>query len=95
MKRGTPGKIDGNQAEIVNALKKVGCSVMDLSAVGGGCPDIAVGRNNIVYLLEIKNPATKGKLNKLQKEWHAKWRGQVDVVRTIEEAFKAIGIEIA
>ena len=83
-------KTDDNQQEIIDALRAIGASVQDLSKVGGGCPDILVGfRGN--HLLEIKNPETKGKLNMLQKVWHKNWHGQVAVVRTVEEAFRAIG----
>ena len=86
-------KTDQNQAEIVKALRQVGATVHDLSAVGGGCPDILVGHKNVTYLIEIKNPDTKGKLNKLQQKWHAEWRGQVAVVETVEEALRMIGVE--
>jgi hypothetical protein len=32
-----------------------------------------------------------GELNELQLEWHAAWRGRVDVVRTPLQALQAIG----
>ena len=83
-------KTDLYQQEIIDALRAIGASVQDLSKVGGGCPDILVGfRGN--HLLEIKNPDTKGKLSTNQKVWHKNWHGQVAVVRTVEEAFRAIG----
>ena len=84
-------KTDDNQQEIIDALRAIGASVQDLSAVGKGCADILVGHWGKNYLLEIKNPETKGKLNMLQKVWHKNWHGQVAVVRTVEEAFRAIG----
>jgi len=84
-------KTDHNQAEIVEALRAIGASVQDLSAVGGGCPDLACGFRGQVFMLEIKNPATKGKLNVLQKVWHKNWNGHVAVVRTVEEALREIG----
>ena len=46
-------KVDDNQSEIVAALRKVGCTVLILSSVGRGCPDIAVGRAKQNYFLEI------------------------------------------
>jgi hypothetical protein len=89
-------KIDANQMEIVDALTKVGCSVLDCHTVGRGMPDIIVGYRWKNYLLEIKNPAAKGKLNQRQKAWIAGWAGRpVAVVRTVEEALAAVGIEIA
>ena len=84
-------KTDDNQQEIIDALRAIGASVQDLSKVGGGCPDILVGHWGKNYLLEIKNPDTKGKLSTNQIVWHKNWHGQVAVVRTVEEAFRAIG----
>jgi hypothetical protein len=88
--RGTPRKKDANQNEIVKELEKHGCSVLDTSAVGGGFPDIIVGKNDVTLLMEIKNPKTRGKLNKLQKKWFAEWNGQVDVVYTKREAVEIV-----
>ena len=36
-------KTDANQKQIISDLKKIGVSVLNLSRVGGGCPDILVG----------------------------------------------------
>lgn len=91
-RRGLPRKRDANHQEIVDALIAAGCSVADLSAQGGGTPDIAVGLAGENHLFEIKNPATRGKLNPSQEDWHARWKGQVSIVTTPEEALAAIGI---
>lgn len=84
--------IDSNQTEIVKALRGVGCTVLLLHAVGQGCPDVLCGtpRGDNV-LLEIKS--AKGKLDAKQVEWHQTWRGPVYVVRSVAEAFAAVGIE--
>ena len=84
-------KTDDNQQEIIDALRAIGASVQDLSKVGGGCPDLACGFRGQVFMLEIKNPETKGKLNTMQKVWHKNWNGHVAVVRTVDEALKVIG----
>ena len=81
-------KTDSNQRDIVAALLKSGCSVLDLSRVGQGCPDLLVGRAGKCYLLEVKS--LKGKLNPLQGEFHRAWNGNIAIVRTPEEAVKAI-----
>ena len=84
-------KVDGNQAEIVKALRRIGASVQILSSVGRGCPDILVGlrtggngRRNL--LMEIKLPGERFTLD--QVDWHDAWRGQVAVVETVDEALK-------
>ena len=87
-------KVDANQAEIVAALRRVGASVLDLSSVGGGCPDIQAGYKNVNYNMEIKDGdkyESQRKLTPAQVAWHRDWRGQVCVVETVDEALRAIG----
>jgi hypothetical protein len=90
-KRGYPRRIDQNQKDIVDALENVGCSVMDISSEGGGTPDLMVGRFNETFLIEVKNPKTKGKLNKLQQKWHSEWKGHVAIAYTVEDALRIVG----
>jgi len=90
--KGSPKKKDANQNEIAEALERAGCSVLDLSAVPG-LVDLLVGRDGANYLLEVKNPAVKGKLNKLQRKLFEWWQGQIDTVETVDEAFQVVGIE--
>lgn len=92
--RGLPRKKDANQNEIVDALEKAGCSVVDASAIGGGFPDLIIGRHKITYLIEVKNPKTRGKLNKLQEKFFDSWTGQIDIAYTIEDAFRIVGVSI-
>jgi hypothetical protein len=79
-------KVDANQGAIVAALEKVGCTVLDLSRVGRGAPDICVGLRGKNVLMEIKNPEARGKLNEKQVQWHQKWAGQVLTVTSPEDA---------
>lgn len=89
-RRMTPRKVDANQAEIVDALRSIGCLIADMSAVGRGFPDLLVSFRGKLLLLEVKNPKAHGKLNKLQREWHANWKGQAAVVHSIEEALQVV-----
>ena len=75
---------DDNHSSIVGNLRKMGYSVLELAAVGGGCPDILVGHHGRNYLFEIKG--AKGKLLPDQERFTQAWRGQVNVVRSVEEA---------
>lgn len=87
-------KIDTNQPAIVRALRQVGASVQILSAVGRGCPDIAVGFRGCNYLLELKDGdkvPSKRKLTPDEIEWHDAWHGQVAIVESIDDALRAIG----
>jgi Holliday junction resolvase len=89
-------KRDANHTEIVRALKEVGTSVIDTSAVGiAGAPDLICARRGMVYLLEIKNPASrygKAGASAVQQDWAATWNGPAPrVVTSAEEALKAVG----
>lgn len=82
-------KVDQNQADIVDALRRVGASVQLLHAVGAGCPDILAGYRGRNVLLEIKDgskPPSARKLTEKQIDWHADWRGQVCVVDSVDAA---------
>ena len=57
-----------------------------------GFVDMVVGWRGINYLWELKSD--KGKLSKSQKDFHLQWSGTISVIRTIEDADKALGIKI-
>lgn len=88
-------KIDRNQPSIVSGLRKVGASVQHLAGVGSGCPDLLVGFRGINFALEVKDPnqpPNKRKLTPDQADFFATWKGQANVVETLEQAFAAIGV---
>ena len=83
-------RVDGNQAEIVAALRQSGCSVEVLSDVGRGVPDILAARANVNYLIEVKLPGEP--LNAEQSDWHRNWRGETHVVESVSGALAAVGV---
>lgn len=90
-RRGGGRKRDANHTAIVQALKAAGCSVLDLSALGAGAPDLLVARQGRVILMEVKNPDGRDRVEPHQLAWHAAWRGPpVAVVRSVAEALAAI-----
>ena len=85
-------KTDANQSAIIAVLREVGATVVDLSAVGKGCPDLLVGFRGATYLLEVKNVKGKNRTTPDQDVFYAWWRGgPVSIVRTADEALSAIG----
>ena len=85
-------RTDANQSAIITILRQVGATVVDLSAVGKGCPDLLVGHRGVTYLLEVKNVKGKNKTTADQDVFYAWWRGApVTIVRTADEALQAIG----
>ena len=85
-------RIDSNHAEIVKALRQCGMQVQDLSAVGGGVPDLLVGWRGVNMLLEIKRPNAppSKQLTQAQTNWHATWPGALAVVESAREAVNAV-----
>lgn len=85
-------RVDGNHKSIVEALRRVGCRVLDLSRVGAGCPDLLVslpqrGRVPELMLMEVKT--ARGKLNAAQRIFESEgW--PVFVVRTVDEALRLV-----
>ena len=78
---------DNNEREIIDALEAAACDVVQIDYP---C-DLLVGRAGVNTLLEVKQP--DGKLRDSQERFAETWRGApVWVVRTVEEAFRAVGL---
>ncbi len=82
-------RVDNNQREIVEILRKIGASVQMLHYVGFGCPDILVGFRGQNYLFEIKLEGRKR--NKAQIRWHSNWNGEVHTINCAGDAMRIIG----
>ena len=79
--------MNSNQSAIVAALRAAGATVRSLAELGHGIPDLLVGWRGVNYLVEVKNLDGKGdSLTDDEKEFHGAWRGQVCIVRTVNEA---------
>ena len=93
-------KVDATHGQIVHALRAAGFSVVDLSRVGGGVPDLLVGGRGHSWLVEAKRPgvadrkrgAVQARTNASQSLFRATWRGCPVIVATSgEEALRAMG----
>lgn len=83
-------KVDANQSSIITALKQIfgdEC-VLDLSAVGRGCPDLLVGVRGKNLLMEVKTDT--GKLTTDQQIFHHSWPGQIHIIRCLNDALRII-----
>ena len=86
-------RIDANHQEVVKLLRACGASVQALASIGAGVPDLLVGFRGRNVLLEVKDGAKKPSARKLtpdEKDWHAKWAGQVCTVKSPQEALKVV-----
>jgi hypothetical protein len=91
-----PRRSDGNQAEIVAALRAVGVWVWDTHELGFGFPDLVTWRDDsegggTYRLIEVKTPT--GRLTDWEKAFIANCPGAVYVVRSVDDALRAHGME--
>lgn len=85
---------DGNQPDIVKALRAVGASVAPCHTVGQGFPDLVVAYRGTMFMLEVKDPAQpkhRHELTPAQVKFHEGWRGHISIVFTVDDALRAIG----
>lgn len=88
-------RIDVNQPDIVEALRKAGATVQPLHAVGKGCPDLLVGWRGLNVLMEVKNPnVPKADRERTpdQVRWATDWHGVVHLVTSAAEAVGLLNI---
>jgi hypothetical protein len=91
------GKVDANQAAIVQALRNAGCFVQSLASVGKGCPDLLVLTPATDWIvMEVKDgskPPSARKLTADEAAWHRQAAGSVYIVESVADAFRAAGIK--
>jgi len=81
-------RVDANQKEIVQELRKRGISVLHTHQLGKGAPDIIVGYMNSNYLIEIKDgnkSKSQQRLTKDELDFSLKWRGSYAVCNSLEQ----------
>jgi len=76
-------KVDGNQAEIVEALEKFGWTVISLARLGGGVPDLLCAKQWRTVLVEVKTAS--GRLRAVQEGFRIAWPGELWVVRSVDD----------
>lgn len=90
------GRIDDNQRIIVDTLRTAGATVVLLSDVGKGVPDLLVGFRGVTLLMEVKDgkkPPSDRLLTPDQQRWHAEWRGgALAIVDSADSALRMIGV---
>ena len=76
-------KVDRNQAQIVGELRDLDFSVLIMSQLGNGAPDILVGKYGISLPVEIKYPGEK--MTPAEEKWFGNWHGSGIIAETTEE----------
>lgn len=88
-----PKRTDANQREVVETFRSMGASVLILSEVGKGCPDLAIGifgKNFLVEVKDGKKPLSAQKLTEKEQDFFNSWQGQVCIIRSVDEAISFV-----
>lgn len=87
---------DLNHNTIAAALRDVGYRVHETHQLGSGFPDLVVsgidrraGQRRI-WLVEVKD--ARGALTPDEQAFHAAWAGDVAIVRSVDEAYRLVGV---
>lgn len=76
-------KVDMNQAELIAAFERMGCSVVNLSRCGAGIPDLAVSCHGLTELVEVK--AEDGQLTPDQIKFHRESKATIHIARCVAD----------
>ncbi len=82
-------KTDANHQQLMDAFRALGCSVLDLSRLGQGAPDLLVGKLGRSVLVEVKRDK-KASLTDDQIKFMGAWKGAVMVVTDTFDVEKAV-----
>jgi hypothetical protein len=77
-------RVDANLAAVVQAYRKLGCSVQ----VENGVVDLKIGYGGVTELVEVKDgakSASRRKLTAAQVEFRKKWTGGVRLVMNLDD----------
>ena len=89
----TASRVDGNQPEIVKALRAIGASVL-MTYQLKNCFDLLVGYRGKTFLFELKDPAQPPSARKLtpgEEEFRRTWRGSpYHIVETVDQAISIL-----
>ena len=83
-------RVDENQKTLVHTFIAMGASVLNLSTVGRGCPDLLIGYKGKSVLVEIKN-GEKATFTEPQVKFMQEWRGgAVSRIDSVDAAIRLI-----
>ena len=82
-------RVDANQREIVDGLRKCGFKVISTASLGDGFPDITVQARGYNFLFEVKMPGEK--LTPDEVKFFAEWASPfVKVIHSTAEALEYV-----
>ena len=86
---------DANAKELTAAFKRMGCSVADLSPLGGGIADALIGYAGLCILCEYKDaskPPSARRLTPDQEKFRMNWTGGYRVVKDLDDVLATVNV---
>lgn len=82
-------RVDKNQKEIVEQLRKLGYNVEHTYMIGKGFPDVVISFDYLFTLpIEIKSKG--GKLTKDEENFHNRYKGYIITAYNLEDVLKGV-----
>lgn len=84
-------KVDANQPEIVDAFRKLGCSVLIISQLKNCC-DLIVSKGQTAAI-EIKDgslPKSKRQLTEGEMDFMHSWKGLYFIVESLDDVLRVV-----
>ena len=83
-------RVDENQKMLIHTFIALGASVLNLSTVGRGCPDLLIGYKGKSVLVEVKRDI-KSSFTEPQVKFMQEWRGgAVSRIDSVDAAIRLI-----
>lgn len=89
------GRKDDSHNELSAAFERLGCSVADLSALGGGIGDALIGYGGLCILCEYKTgskPPSARKLTPAQQKFRMNWTGGYRLVENLDHVLETVEV---
>ena len=84
-------KKDLTHNAIADGLRKAGWSVMDLSRLGGGVPDMVIGKPGMACVIEAKSePGGVELLTEDERRVYCRWTGPYIIASSAEDALRQL-----
>jgi len=84
-------RVDRNQPEIVDAFKRLGCSVLIISQLKK-CADLVISKRKTA-IIEIKDgslPPSARRLTKDEQEFRDSWKGPYFIVESLDDVLRVV-----
>jgi hypothetical protein len=81
-------KVDDNQPEIVETLRRCGFSVACTHIIGKGFPDLAISKHGITMLAEVKDGRKRKSSRRLtgdEKTFRENWKAEIPILETEDD----------